>query len=427
MKLYRTTIFVLIALIIILGPASRLAPGIWSAAAVTVLAYSAIFISLLKRVFIRPTAGGSRIQQDPAALPIILFLSLAVFSFIIAVYKHDSLYSLFRLVAYTGLYFIIASDFNHKMRKRIILFAISTGVLLSVYGLLQYAGLLSHPWWSVKGWLSSTYRNHNHFAGWLELVIPVTITMTIKLFADEREKSLTQEKIFMTSALTVMAAAFLLAQSRGAWVSLIISIIMMAVLMIKKSGKIWIIAITVMALAVLSLLYFSKDVVSSRVATLENVAEREDLSAEARILIWQGALRMIAAKPILGFGIGCFESGFSRYRPQALRMRAIYAFNELLNMASEMGTIAPMIMFWVFLLIISRGYSDPKSNPYTIGCATGILSLAIHCLGDYNFHIPPNMALFVIWMAIISGELYGRSDRASDQIAGSVRKKVSSY
>jgi len=39
-----------------------------------------------------------------------------------------------------------------------------------------------------------------------------------------------------------------------------------------------------------------------------------------------------------------------------------------------------------------------------LGCAIGVLSMALHGLVDFNFHIPANMILFTIYAAIIMAE-----------------------
>jgi hypothetical protein len=53
--------------------------------------------------------------------------------------------------------------------------AIILGSFLSAFGILQYLDLFGHSWWIPQEFLSATFVNHNHFAGLLELIIPVTV------------------------------------------------------------------------------------------------------------------------------------------------------------------------------------------------------------------------------------------------------------
>jgi len=60
-------------------------------------------------------------------------------------------------------------------------------------------------------------------------------------------------------------------------------------------------------------------------------------------------------------------------------------------------------MVWLFAATVSTGFRK-SANPYAFGCAIGVLSLAIHGLVDFNFHISANMIVFVLWIAIVIGE-----------------------
>ena len=68
-----------------------------------------------------------------------------------------------------------------------------------------------------------------------------------------------------------------------------------------------------------------------------------------------------------------------------------------------MGIFAPVLIIWIFTVIITTGLKN-RSNPYAMGCAIGIMSLALHGLVDFNFHIPANMVLFTVWMGIVMKE-----------------------
>jgi hypothetical protein len=52
-------------------------------------------------------------------------------------------------------------------------------------------------------------------------------------------------------------------------------------------------------------------------------------------------------------------------------------------------------------LVIRKGLIKNNYNTVKLGCAVGILSLTLHGLVDFNFHILANMLLFVIYMAFI--------------------------
>jgi Lipid A core - O-antigen ligase and related enzymes len=390
MKSYKFLLFTGLAAILIFSPIARGAVRLWSITPVLLVAYGLIFLWLFKvhnsraglNLPYKGFSNGKKGTKSEIAsekrdspnhfgngafgtvpffpgqsllVPILLFATLAVSSFAFSIYKHDSFYALIRLSAYIGLYYLVVNEFGHGMRKRLVQLAIWIGAGLSAYGLLQYFGVFAHSWWAPSRFLAATYVNHNHFAGYLELVIPAAIAITLRR----------KNKLFVTAALIIMSAAFILTQSRGAWISLAVSLAVMAVMMIRKgsSGRKTMLVLTLVILAAASLLYFTKDTVSSRIGTFTDIREGEDSSAESRIKVWQGAAGMIKERPLTGFGIGDFDAGFYRYRPEGFNSRAVYTHNDYLQMASEMGVFAPFIMLWIFIAAIREGFRKKIRAP----------------------------------------------------------------
>ena len=72
-------------------------------------------------------------------------------------------------------------------------------------------------------------------------------------------------------------------------------------------------------------------------------------------------------------------------------------------MAAEMGILAPLIMLWIFFTVVRRGFAEGQ-HPLAFGCAASVLSLALHGFVDFNFHIPANMLLFVVLIAVVMVE-----------------------
>ena len=116
---------------------------------------------------------------------------------------------------------------------------------------------------------------------------------------------------------------------------------------------------------------------------------------------------MINDHPFFGVGLGTFMANFSKYIPHSLAVREAYAHNCYLQMAAEMGVVAPFIMLWLFAAIIWRGLKDAGADAVKLGCAIGILSLSLHGLIDFNFHIPANMLLFTVYAAIVMSPSHG--------------------
>lgn len=394
-RVYNNILWFGLATILVFSPIARGATRMWSITPVLLISYFLIFLWLFK---INNQTASYKPQATKLDIPIFLFAILAVISFIFSIYRHDSLYALLRIFGYIGIYYLVVNEFDHSMRNKLIWIAIAIATAISLYGILQYLGILGHSWWNPKEFLAATFVNHNHFAGYLELVMPAAIAMLIS-----RRSSLSLARLLLSVLLTIMLAAFILAQSRGAWISLSVSLFAMFFIMSKKGTRnkkrFFILVFIVVLIA--SIMYFGKEVITERVETMTETGS-EDPSFATRLKIWQGTAGMIRENPIIGVGIGDFDAGFNKYRPEGLNVRAVYAHNEYLHMIAEMGILAPFLMFWIFAIVIATGLKS--TNPYALGCSVGVLSLALHGFVDFNFHIPANMILFVIWCAIVIRE-----------------------
>lgn len=330
--------------------------------------------------------------HTPLDIPLFIFIIIAIISFSFSIYKYNSFYSLFRLIACVGIFYLIVNNYDYLMMLRTLNIVIYVGIILSIYGLLQYYNILPHPWWDKKYFLSSTYVNHSHFAGFLELVIPVTIGVML-----QRNKNIFK-KIFLFIGLLIMLSAFIFTQSRGAWISFIITLPIMYIVFLKRkmiNKKTFLISCTVLILIICFLSIYSP-LVRKRVDTFRT----EDNSFQTRIKIWQGTYNMIKDKPITGVGIGNFSWRFPQERPKGLNYKAYFAHSDYLQLAAEMGIPAFIIIVWLLSIVVYKGLTN-NNYPEIIGCTTGVLCLSLHGSIDFNFHIPANMLLFIVYIAFI--------------------------
>ena len=391
-KVYKRILWFGVAFLIAFSPLWKGGARVCPFMLMAFTSYALIFIWLWRA----NNGHGYRFERTGIDLPMVLFAILAIISFLFSIYKHDSIDALVKLFCYIGIYYLIVNEFDKEMIKRVLYIVVTMGAALSIYGMLQYLNLLDHSWWDPEGYMAATFVNHNHFSGYLELAIPVAVMLVIK------KPSSTARKLFALSALIIMTMVFILAQSRGAWMGLTASFLVMAYIFTKGrgGGAKKVVILVLVAIAIVSLAYFGKDVISERIAGSMSAEPTGD-SFATRLKIWQGSLDMIRHNPLIGTGIGTFVWGFSRYRPEGLNGLANFAHNDYLETACDMGVPALIVMLWLIIAVIKSGTREENLNSYRLGCAIGVLSLSIHALSDFNFHIPANMLLFTVYLAII--------------------------
>ncbi len=268
--------------------------------------------------------------------------------------------------------------------------------------------------------VTGTFVNRSHLAGYLEMIIPLALGLLIARldFFSLGGEGLKDRLIHMTSkglpanllllgAVVLMSLGIVFSQSRAGIFILVLTFLLFfefIVLHFSRFGRqrqwlrnfVWITVI----LVTVSALYIGIGSTIQRFAV-------DDLLRENRPLLWGNVGRIIAAFPILGSGLGTFVSVYPAYEKIAgPELLLVHAHNDYLEYLAELGVIGFALLVGAVLFI---GVSSLRSwrerrNPDVKGIALGgIISIAVilvHSLTDFNLHIPANMLLFAVVLAL---------------------------
>jgi len=129
--------------------------------------------------------------------------------------------------------------------QRLCLWLALLGGALSIVGLLQYLGGLPSNWWHKPYFLSSVYVNHNHFAGFLEIILPVSLGFALA-------EGNPAKRILLLFLSALMGMALILTLSRGGVVSMTIALALMLFFLVRQNmvrSSWWTFSIVVMLAA----------------------------------------------------------------------------------------------------------------------------------------------------------------------------------
>lgn len=283
---------------------------------------------------------------------------------------------------------------------RLISFIVGIGAVLSLLGLILYLGHPYYRYWLPGDTLSATYINRDHFAGYLEMVIPLAIGL---LYADIGK----EKKALVGFCVVVMVVAFVLAASRGAWASLVVSgLLILPFVLRKKLLKRVLLGLILCSAAIyFALSHFDLSVAAGRARTIIEGAGVD----EARIQFWMGTVDLIKAHPWIGSGIGNFVYVFPQFRPFGIYQGWLvdYAHNDYLHMAAELGLLGLLLIIWIIFAAVWSGLREFSGSQgafkrsILLGATIGVMSMALHSFVDFNLHIPANAIMFVTLIAII--------------------------
>lgn len=323
----------------------------------------------------------------------LFFLVLSFISFIKSIALYQSGLALFQLVSYAVIFFIVSqSKFSSKQINFLIYLLIAVAFALSLIGIYYY--LTGHYYR-----LTSTFYWANPFAGYLLLVLPLAVIF----FYSQRSNSLVRNLSIII--LPILFSSFFLTQSRGAFLSLSLAIIVYLPIFIKKIKKepmVWLLTIVLISVAFIIFLLtlkFDNPLFNQSKAVVQGI----DISSKTRIDYWISAAQIFLARPLTGFGPETFSLIYPAYQRDAISSTK-YAHNYFLQLLAEEGGLAATVFILILLTIFWPAIKTIKQNQnvFGLGFLIGLSASIIHSLVDVDWHFPANFIVF--W--ILAGLLY---------------------
>ncbi len=205
---------------------------------------------------------------------------------------------------------------------------------------------------------TGTYVNRNHFAGLLEMALPLTIIGPLPVggegipFAEPRRPTLQTALLLAVVAFLLMG--MLASLSRMGILSTLVGLGAMGLawLFTQQADAAnpprrwrWVAPAGVLVGGLMLLGFLSPGEMVQRFAEL---AQTEDISSDGRVQIWKDTVKLIAAYPLTGCGLGAYERGLFAFKTVAPINTVDFAHNDYLQILAELG-------FPGFLLVIAVG------------------------------------------------------------------------
>jgi O-antigen ligase len=359
-----------------------------------------------------------RIAWTPLFFPASLFLLLGFVQY----FEHaiSTRESLVKLTADLIVFFLaiqLWSTGSRAVRR----FALSVALLacaLALFALLQYFSDPTTIYGFVKprwgGWIFGPYVNHNHYAGLMEMLIPIAICWLISLWSQPQHR---RRVVMAAFPMLIALASVPLSGSRGGLVALLVEIVLLALILWRHLPGIrhpHLAAVTLLSVAAATAMFLWLDPgqVSQRLRTLADVNRAPEATLGERRLLTHDTLRMFADHPWLGTGLGSFATIYPRYRSFASDLDWDHAHNDYAEALAETGIVggalivAALGLFFVGAFSNLRQRLESTSGWIRLGAAVGCCGLLIHSLADFNLHIPANAA----WFSLCAGIAVGGHD-----------------
>ena len=310
---------------------------------------------------------------------------------------------LLRLLAYILVFFLVR-EAGWRLKEslwRLAIPVICIAAFEAGLGLAQYFGGAAQA--------TGTYVNHNHYAGLLEVALPLAGMLTAVILRRQHLERTDSIPWALLACLLIACSALIFlgliySFSRMGLLVAIASIAILAVLSAAggHTGKNRALAAGGMLAIMLTFVVLA--IPNGLLDRFAQTPAGEDLTSDARLQIWKETQHLIGAYPIFGCGLGTYASAIQKYRASSPLSLVDFAHNDYLQLLAELGPIGFVPLFACGLLNFGRLFRRALTEVRTrrrflaAGCATSLFAIAMHSLVDFNLYIPAN-AMLVAWVA----------------------------
>jgi len=346
-------------------------------------------------------------------------------------------------------YLILRAVRTRREIEIMVLVMVFSGLFQSVYGMAEvFSGhemIFGRPKLAGLGSATGTYANRNHFAGFLEMLFPLSLGYLLvkaRWFAMEEGLSLKRRILWFSqesiqwALLLGLAPVFIgiglvFSKSRMGIFVFVVTAVLAAVASAawpeswngrtmrsgalkgrearRRFGRI---IRLVVAVVLAGAVYLGVAPVIERFSEV-------DVSYKLRRGFYENTLRMIGDFPWTGTGMGTYGDVYAGYETVDDRLRLSHAHNDYLEFASENGIVAGAalsasgiaLVFWMAAMWRRRKNGFAKG--IGLGAILGVTAVLVHGFADFNLQIPANAAYFTA-MAALGAIVLGRSGLRMD-------------
>lgn len=297
---------------------------------------------------------------------------------------------------------------------------VALGVVVAFLGMYQFASgnTTLYGWYvPITPTRSAPFVNRNHQAGWLVMVL----SLTLGLFAGEvargmrgvaprwRDRVLwfsskeANVTLLLLFAAVIVAIGILTARSRSGAIALIVALMVVALLSGRRqssNARRRIASLSLIAVGVIAFLTSGSHVMVRFFGT-------EWVGGEGRYAAWQDSWRILQDFSLTGTGFNTYGVSMLHYQTVQGMGRFIEAHNDYLQLAVEGGWLLgiPALLLTASLAMeIRRRFREGKDDTRTywvrVGAVTGLVAIALQSVVEFTLQMPGAAVMFATLLAI---------------------------
>lgn len=379
-----------------------------------IILMSLLIVGTMLRLLALGGTGETRrsLAQLPISAPYLIFLAIPLITLLWSPTKIESLRGIFRFVGYYALMWLIVDTIRNKAQvRRMVVAIILSTILPIVSGLYQAA-----TGGGQTIWAGAVFNRIYGFAGgpftlafYLVMVMPLLLIFFLAPrndAPDERGHSADGwhfSRLGLGLLLGLVGVALVLTFIRGAWIALVVSLLLLGAL--RGSLRFRQLMLTIPAAVAVVLASFSP--------ALERLQQAADPTSTffGRVEVWKLALDWLLASPLnvlAGVGMKAFEHYYilmagpttaGLYWRREAFLLGSRPHNEVLGFMLDVGVIGTAALLAVLFILarlavgIYRRCQDQDLRLVALAFLVGFVGLVVGAMGD-NVFSQPSVAVY---------------------------------
>lgn len=343
----------------------------------------------------------NQLVLPPLLLPLLTLLLVVCVQWLFhrTASSYDTALDMRLLIADILILFLAAQSFRTLADFRgFIWFVMTFGFLVAIFGILQHLTFNGKLYWFREmhfgGIPFGPYVNRNHFAGFTELVIPVSLVPLVL-------GKVRRERRFIVGVFAVVPiGALFFSASRGGIVSFAVELGVVVIWFVVRriAGRQLLSAAAVLLLAFLMVSWLGVRQALERFSSMQTLEVTKGKRTSMAADTWH----IFLDHPLLGTGLGTLQDVFPPYETLYDGKVVNHTHNDYLEALAETGIAGGFCCAWFVgtLLFESLRRLSQSAGAFAstvqlsglVAC-TGFLT---HSLVDFNLHIPANALLFFL-------------------------------
>lgn len=328
-----------------------------------------------------------------------------------------------QMLALTTLLALLYRYASTERRVRVLVYTVlAIAVASAVFGILrqttqQETGFLLPLLKKNQGY--GQFINKNHFAYLMEMAFGLGLGIVLG-------GGVARERLLIYVALLLpIWTGLVLANSRGGILAMLAQVVVAVLLLVSSHGDYELPKIAqsaalravLLVVLVIGVLFGTFWVGGDRLATNFENATNEIASSStgaSRNEIWRATLKMFAAHPIVGVGLGAYWIGITAYHEASGLMTPQEAHNDYLELLSSGGLIGLALGVWFAVAVVRKLRQNLSTDvgykrAVRFGAVLGITGIAAHSLVDFGLHIMTNAVVFTVLIMIATSKIDAQS------------------